>query len=139
MSLRTVACLVAVVAMAFALPARAQSIEDFIGRFGLASYFDAKDAGAIAGEARAQCGQPYIAAKGAHGGVMLHLPDATHTSEHVLKTSGGTTYLGPADMPAGSRLDREVVSADARGFTLKWVDPSVGGRYGIMVFQRCGR
>ena len=34
--------------------------------------------------------------------------------------------------------DREVVSFDGQLLILKWVNPEVAGRYGIMVLARCG-
>ena len=34
--------------------------------------------------------------------------------------------------------DREVVSFDGQVLILKWVNPEVAGRYGIMVLARCG-
>jgi hypothetical protein len=32
-----------------------------------------------------------------------------------------------------------VVSFDSQVLMLKWVDPEIAGRYGIMVLARCGR
>src|SRR5579884_2266019 len=40
--------------------------------------------------------------------------------------------------PTGGRQDREVVSFDGRILILRWVDPEVQGRYGTMVYVRCG-
>ena len=34
--------------------------------------------------------------------------------------------------------DREVVSFDGKVLILKWVNPEVAGRYGLMVLARCG-
>jgi hypothetical protein len=56
----------------------------------------------------------------------------------VLKGSvEGKTYIGPGPSPAGAD-DREVVSFDGQVLVLKWVDPEIAGRYGIMVLARCG-
>ena len=49
----------------------------------------------------------------------------------------GRTYIGPGPEPAGAD-DREVINFDGRVLLLKWVDPEVAGRYGIMVLVRCG-
>lgn len=111
---------------------------ELTGKWGLASYFDAKDAVATETAARAQCHAPYTIAAGPKGGVMLHLPDAPKTSEMQVKTSPGATWIGPAGA-AGGANDREVLRYDGRSLTLKWVDASVGRRYGIMVFVRCGK
>jgi hypothetical protein len=34
--------------------------------------------------------------------------------------------------------DREVVTFDGRVLILRWMDPEVQGRYGTMVYVRCG-
>jgi hypothetical protein len=47
------------------------------------------------------------------------------------------TYIGPGPTPKGAD-DREVVSFDGKVLVLKWVDPEIAGRYGIMVLVRCG-
>jgi hypothetical protein len=56
----------------------------------------------------------------------------------VLKGSvEGKTYIGPGPSPAGAD-DRELVSFDGQVMVLKWVNPEVAGRYGVMVLARCG-
>jgi hypothetical protein len=50
---------------------------------------------------------------------------------------GGKTYIGPEGEPGGIQ-DREVVSFDGRVLQLRWIDPEVQGRYGTMVYVRCG-
>jgi hypothetical protein len=57
--------------------------------------------------------------------------DNPQPQEMVLKGSvEGKTYVGPGP-------DREVVSFDGQALILKWVDPEIAGRYGIMVLTRC--
>jgi hypothetical protein len=51
---------------------------------------------------------------------------------------GGKTYIGPKDEPPASTQDRDVVSFDGRVLILRWMDPEVQGRYGTMVYVRCG-
>ena len=51
---------------------------------------------------------------------------------------GGKTFVGPADTEPGSAQDREVVSFNGRVLILRWMDPEVQGRYGTMVYVRCG-
>jgi hypothetical protein len=64
--------------------------------------------------------------------------DNPQPQEMILKGSvEGKTYVGPGPSPA-SADDREVVSFDGQVLILKWVDPEVAGRYGIMVLARCG-
>ena len=46
------------------------------------------------------------------------------------------TYIGPGPYPGIE--DREVVSFDGKVLILKWVNPEVAGRYGLMVLARCG-
>ncbi|AMJ59123.1 hypothetical protein [Bosea sp. PAMC 26642] len=130
------------IASAFALhaiPAQAQTADQLVGRWGLASYFRDAAAPQVAAAAASQCGAPYIIGKGPSGGVMLHRPDESRTSEHVVKSSLlGKSYIGPAG-EAGGAKDREIVSYDGTRLVLRWVDASVAGRYGTMVFVRCKR
>jgi hypothetical protein len=126
------------VALVQADAALAQSAEQMVGRWGLAAYFRAADAELVTRAARNACGAPYIIARGPNGGVMLNQPDQPAKSEHVIKSSwGGQTYVGPAG-EAGGAKDRAFVSFAPNQFVLRWVDPTVGNRYGVMVFVRCG-
>ena len=130
---------VPILAMLSAGSALAQSADQLVGRWGLASYFREADAPRVREAAAAQCGAPYIIAKGGSGGVMLHRPDESRTSEHVVKSSLlGKSYIGPPG-EAGGPKDREIVSFDGATLVLRWVDASVAGRYGTMVFVRCRR
>ena len=111
---------------------------DIIGRWGIASYHREQDRARTEVAARGQCKQPYLISGGSAGGVMMLNHDSPNIVEHAIKASAdGKTYLGPGADPAGTD-DREVVSFDGRVLTLKWVDPEVQGRYGIMVLVRCG-
>ena len=51
---------------------------------------------------------------------------------------GNKTYVGPEGDPPGSIQDREVLAFDGRILILRWIDPEVQGRYGTMVYVRCG-
>ena len=117
--------------------ARAATVSDLVGKWGLASYFIDADAAQTEVAAHAQCQAPYIIAKGPTGGVMLHLPDATRTSEMQIKSGLAASFVGPKGETGGLN-DREILRADHRTLVLKWLDPSVAKRYGIMVFVRCG-
>jgi hypothetical protein len=125
-------------APAASIPARA-----IVGRYGFASYARDADRTRTEAAARAQCGQknvePYVIDPGPNGGVVMLLADQPDRSELRLKGGpGGKNYIGP-EGPAADTRDREIVSFDGKVLVLRWVDPEVGGRYGIGVYVRCGR
>ena len=118
--------------------AEAQSAEQMVGRWGLAAYFREADAAKVTSAARGFCNSPYVITRGPNGGVMLNQPDDVARSEHLIRTSwSGRTLIGPAG-EVGEAKDREFVSFNTNQFVLRWLDPSVGNRYGVMVFVRCG-
>ena len=113
--------------------------QDIVGRWGLAAYHKDEDRARIEAAAANQCKQPYVITLGPTGGVMMHLADQAKPEELRLKGApGGKTYIGPEGDPPGSAQDREVVSFDGRMLILRWMDPEVQGRYGTMVYVRCG-
>ena len=113
--------------------------QDIVGRWGLAAYHREEDRGRTEAAAVNSCRQPYIIVLGPTGGVMMHLADqATPTELRLKGAPGGKTYIGPAEDPPGSAQDREVVLFDGRVLILRWMDPEVQGRYGTMVYVRCG-
>lgn len=118
---------------------QAQSAEALVGRWGLAAYFRDSDAARVTAAAAAACSAPYVIARGPSGGVMLHRPDETRPSEHMIRSSwGGKTILSPVG-ESGTARDREVLSFDGGRLVLRWLDEGVAGRYGTMVFVRCRR
>ena len=113
--------------------------QDIVGRWGLAAYHKEEDRPRIEAAAANQCKQPYVITLGPTGGVMMHLADQAKPEELRLKGApGGKTYIGPEGDPPGSQQDREVLSFDGRILILRWMDPEVQGRYGTMVYVRCG-
>jgi hypothetical protein len=111
--------------------------EQLVGRWGIASFREAKDRPRVEAQARAQCRLPYTIALGPTDGVMMHLADDSKLYELRLKgASNGKTYLGP-ESPPGDWQDREVVSLSAREIVLRFVDPEVDTRYGTFVYVRC--
>jgi hypothetical protein len=113
--------------------------QDIVGRWGLAAYHKEEDRARIEAAAANQCKQPYVITLGPTGGVMMHLADQAKPEELRLKGApGGKTYIGPEGDPPGSQQDREVLSFDGRILILRWLDPEVQGRYGTMVYVRCG-
>lgn len=113
--------------------------QDLVGRWGLAAYHKPEDRARTETAARGQCKQPYNISRGPTGGVIMHLADQSQPTELVLKGGpGGTNFVGPGDEPGGSARDREIVSMDGRVMVLRWIDPEIAGRYGNMVYVRCG-
>jgi hypothetical protein len=113
--------------------------QDIVGRWGLAAYHREDDKVRTEAAAANQCKQPYIISLGPNGGVMMHLADQSTASELRLKGApGGKTFIGQEGDPPGSPQDREVVSFDGRILVLRWMDSEVQGRYGTMVYVRCG-
>jgi len=112
--------------------------EEIVGRWGVASYHKDADRARTEAAARKQCGKAYTITKGPNGGVMMHLADQSAPQELRLKGSAdGKSFIGPAG-EAGDVQDREIVAFDGRVMILRYVDPEVGGRYGTMVYVRCG-
>jgi hypothetical protein len=112
--------------------------QDIVGRWGLAAYHKDEDRSRVEVAAAGQCKQPYIITLGPTGGVMMHLADQAKPEELRLKGApGNKTYIGP-DGEAGGAQDRLVVSFDGRVLILRWMDSEVQGRYGTMVYVRCG-
>ncbi len=113
--------------------------QDIVGRWGLAAYHKEEDRARTEAAAARGCNQPYVITLGPSGGVMMHLADeATPTELRLKGAPGGKTYIGPADAEPGSAQDREVLSFDGRVLILRWMDSEVQGRYGTMVYVRCG-
>jgi hypothetical protein len=113
--------------------------QDIVGRWGLAAYHKEEDRKRTEAAAASQCKQPYVITLGPSGGVMMHLADQATPTELRLKGGpGGKTYIGPADAGPGDAQDREVVLFDGRILILRWMDSEVQGRYGTMVYVRCG-
>jgi hypothetical protein len=113
--------------------------QDIVGRWGLAAYHKDEDRARTEAAAVAGCKQPYVITLGPNGGVMMHLADeATPTELRLKGAPGGKTFIGPADAEPGAAQDREVVSFDGRVLILRWMDSEVQGRYGTMVYVRCG-
>lgn len=113
--------------------------QNLVGRWGLTAYHNEADRERTIAAAANQCRNPYVVTMGPTGGVMMHLADqATPTELAVKGAPGGKNFIGPREDPPGGQQDREVVSFDGRVLILRWMDPEVQGRYGTMVYVRCG-
>jgi hypothetical protein len=131
-------------AQAVAAPAAAPDIpatilpSEVVGRWGYASFHEAKDRTRTETSARGQCNHPYLINPGPSGGVMMYPPDQSELVEYRLKGGpGGKNYIGPAGDPGGGQKDQEIVSFDGRVMTLRAIDPDVATRYGTGVYVRC--
>lgn len=114
------------------------SREALVGRWGVASFHTDKDRKRTEAEARGQCKQPYVIAKGPGDGVMMHVADDPKLYELRLKAGpGGKTYLG-FEAPAGDPQDRELLSVTPKEITARFVDPDANARYGTFIYSRCG-
>jgi hypothetical protein len=112
--------------------------DDIVGRWGLAAYHRDQDRLRTEVAARDQCALAYLIDRSPGGNVLMLGHDNPQPQEMILKGSvEGKTYVGPGPSPAGAD-DREVVSFDGQVLILKWVDPEIADRYGIMVLARCG-
>jgi hypothetical protein len=113
--------------------------QNLVGRWGLTAYHNEADRERTIAAAANQCRNPYVITLGSTGGVMMHLADQSTPTELALKGAPGSkNYIGPKDEPPASAQDRLVVSFDGRVLILRWMDPEVQGRYGTMVYVRCG-
>ena len=111
--------------------------DEFVGRWGVASYRSERDRARTEAAARKQCSKAYTITKGPNGGLMMHLADQTQPSELRVKGSpDGKTFIGPVGEP-GAEQDREVVLFDGRILIMRFVDPEVAGRFGNMLYVRC--
>ncbi len=114
------------------------SRDALVGRWGVASFHTEKDRKRTEAEARGQCKQPYVIAKGPGDGVMMHAADDPKLYELRLKAGpGGKTYLG-FEAPAGDPQDRELLSVKPKEIVARFVDPDVSARYGTFIYSRCG-
>lgn len=118
--------------------AATKPIDPILGRWGLAAYLRDVDRARTEKEARAQCSNAYVIAKGPTGGAIMHLADEKEPVEVFLKVgAGGKTYLGPAG-EAPLAEDREIVSIGPKEMVMRFVDPDVAARYGTSIYLRCG-
>lgn len=121
-----------------AAPAPAGISRDaLVGRWGVASFHTEKDRKRTEAEARGQCKQPYVIAKGPGDGVMMHVADDPKLYELRLKAGpGGKTYLG-FEAPAGDPQDRELLSVKPKEIVARFVDADANARYGTFIYSRC--
>lgn len=119
------------------LPALAQSADDLAGRWGVASYWKAEDKAKAPGWAKQSCGQPYVIAKNPAGNLMMYVADGERR-EVALK--GKTLTPVEKSLPEGpaTRHARTITAFAPGSFELTWNDSAFAGRYGTVVYVRCG-
>jgi hypothetical protein len=111
--------------------------EKLVGKWGIASFRDEADRPRTEKEARSQCRQPYVIAKGPTDGVLMHVADDAKLYELKLKGGpDGRTYLG-FEAPPGHKQDREILSYSDDVIVMSFVTPSIAERYGTFVYVRC--
>ena len=71
---------------------------------------------------------------------MMHLADQSTPDRARAQRRARQQDLSSArrTIRRAATQDREVVSFDGRVLILRWMDPEVQGRYGTMVYVRCG-
>lgn len=111
---------------------------DIIGPWGLASYRRDADRQRAETAARTTCSYPFMIARSAATGDvrMLNHDNPQMLDMRIKASADGRTFIGAAPI-AGDPDDREIVSFDGRVMVLKWVDPAIVAKYGIMVLVRC--
>ena len=114
--------------------------QDIVGRWGLAAYHKEEDRARTEAAATGQCKQPYVITLGPNGGVMMHLADQATANRATPERRARWQNLHRAGLKirrAGAQ-DREVVLFNGRILILRWMDSEMQGRYGTMVYVRCG-
>jgi hypothetical protein len=117
-------------------PASGLRAESIVGSWGVASYHSEVNRLRAARAAIGQCFHPYVIDRGVAGAVRMLGHDNPDVQDMKIKVGAGKTYIGPGPVPGGPD-DREVMFFDGRVLILKWTDPFVVIRYGIMVLVRC--
>jgi hypothetical protein len=118
-----------------ACPAAAQSprTEDLVGRWGVAAYWSAADAGKIQAAARGACSQPYAITRGPGGGAMMF--ESFEGRPREMQVRGGQIVAVSGD----PRQTKEITSWTGSMLVFNYVDDEAKRKYGNMVFVRCAR
>ncbi len=106
---------------------------DMVGRWGVASYFEEKDAARMAVVASSACVQPYVINKGAKGGAVMF--SAFQGRPVEVKVEGDRVRALSGD----DGEDKLLIRAEQRLFVLRYANGEAAQKYGAMIFVRCGR
>lgn len=121
-----------------AVPASAQTVDDLAGRWGVASYWKTEDKAQAPGWARQSCGNPYVIEKNAAGNLTMFIADGERR-EVLLK--GKKLIPAEKKLPEGpGRQHTRTITAfePGKSFELTWDNRKFAGRYGTMVYVKCG-
>ena len=120
-----------------ALPAFAQTADDFVGRWGVASYWNKEDKAKAPGWAKQSCGQPYIIEKNEAGNLMMFVADG---ERREVKLKGKKLTPAESKLPEGSAKMhvRTITAFEPGSFELTWDNGAFAGRYGTVVYVKCG-
>lgn len=113
--------------------ARAFDTADMIGRWGVASYFDEKDAARMTATASSACAQPYVINRGRNGGAVMF--SAFQGRPVEVKVEGGRVKA----MSGDDGEDKLLIRAEQKLFVLRCANGEAAQKYGAMIFVRCGR
>jgi hypothetical protein len=118
-------------------PAFAQTADDLVGRWGVASYWNAADKAKAPGWAKAACSSPYTITKNAAGNLMMYVADGK-LREVTLK--GRTLTPVEKVLPEGGAKmhERKITSFAPGTFETVWSNTGFAQRYGTVVYMKCG-
>jgi hypothetical protein len=118
-------------------PALAQSVDDLAGKWGVASYWKPEEKAKAPGWAKQTCGSPYIIAKNGAGNLTMYVADG---QVREVKLKGKKLTPVETSLPEGpAKMHERTITAFAPGgFELTWTSPLFAGRYGTVVYVKCG-
>jgi hypothetical protein len=115
----------------------AQTVDDLVGRWGVTSYWKPEDKAKAPGWAKESCGHPYTIAKNAAGNLMMYVADG---KLREVKLKGKTLTPVEKMLPEGNaKMHERKITAFAPGsFEATWTNPRFAGRYGTVLYVKCG-
>jgi hypothetical protein len=121
-----------------AIPACALTVDDLVGRWGVASYWAKSDKVNAPGWARQACGNPYVIEKNAAGNLMMFVADG-QKREVVLKGKKLTPVEKSLPEGPGKMHVRTITAFEpGKSFELTWAHSTFAGRYGTVMYVNCG-
>jgi hypothetical protein len=122
-------------AFSVASPAAAQAprTDELVGRWGVAAYWNAADAGRTEAAARSACAQPYVISRGPGGGAMMF--ESFEGRPREMEISGRQIVAKSGD----AKHTKDITAWTGRMLVFNYVDEEGRRKYGNMVFVRCGR
>jgi hypothetical protein len=121
-----------------AVPASAQSVDDLVGRWGVASYWKKEDKASAPGWARQSCGQPYIIEKNETGNLMMFVADGKRREVNLKGKKLTPTEKALPEGPGKMHARTITAFEPGKSFELTWDNGRFAGRYGTVVYVKCG-